>query len=220
METKPKAPTFAARRVSNETRIEIELKLSPGEINLNSGIGFLDHLLASLAHHAGWSLTLSCEGDLDVDDHHSAEDIAITLGAVLKAAVADQGPIARFGSACAPLDEALARAVVDVSGRPWASIDLGLGREKLGDLAAENVGHFLESLATNAGICLHVDVLKGKNDHHRAEAAFKALALALREALAPLARPEGGKSGGANSTKGQAVLSVARKDDAGKGYGS
>ena len=220
METRPRAQTFAAKRVSNETRVEIELKLSPGETNLNSGIGFLDHLLTSLAHHAGWSLTLSCEGDLDVDDHHSAEDIAITLGAVLKAAIAEQGPIARFGSAFAPLDEALARAVVDVSGRPWVSIDLGLGREKLGDLAAENIGHFLESLAGNAGICLHVDVLKGKNDHHRAEAAFKALALAFREALAPLARPEGGKSGGTNSTKGQAVLSVARKDDAGKGYGS
>jgi imidazoleglycerol-phosphate dehydratase len=220
METKTKTSTFAAKRVSNETRVEIELKLSPGEINLNSGLGFLDHLLTSLAHHAGWSLSLSCEGDLDVDDHHSAEDIAITLGAVLKAAIAERGAIVRFGSAYAPLDEALARAVIDVSGRPWASIDLGLEREKLGDLSAENIGHFLESLATNAGLCLHVDVLKGKNDHHRAEAAFKALALALKEALAPIARYEGGKAGGVNSTKGPAVLSVARKDEAGTGYGS
>jgi imidazoleglycerol-phosphate dehydratase len=220
METKTKTSTFAAKRVSNETRVEIELKLSPGEINLNSGLGFLDHLLTSLAHHAGWSLSLSCEGDLDVDDHHSAEDIAITLGAVLAAAVAERGAIARFGSAYAPLDEALARAVVDVSGRAWASIDLGLEREKLGDLSAENVGHFLESFAANAGLCLHVDVLKGENDHHRAEAAFKALALALKEALAPLASCEGAKSGGVNSTKGPAVLSVARKDETGTGYGS
>jgi imidazoleglycerol-phosphate dehydratase len=220
METKPRTPTFAAKRVSNETRVEIEIRMSPGEINLNSGIGFLDHLLTSLAHHAGWSLTLSCEGDLDVDDHHTAEDVALTLGAALRAALSDLGPIARFGSAYAPLDEALARAVVDISGRPWASVDLGLEREKLGDLATENIGHFLESLAVSSGLCLHVDVLKGKNDHHRAEAAFKALALALREALAPLARPEGAKTGGTNSTKGPAVLSVTRKEESGSGYGS
>ncbi|MCX7027556.1 MAG: imidazoleglycerol-phosphate dehydratase [Spirochaetes bacterium] len=220
MEIKSKISTFAAKRVSGETRVEIELRLCPGKIDLNSGLGFLDHLLTSLAHHAGWSLSLSCEGDLDVDDHHSAEDIAITLGAVLKEAAAERGAMTRFGSAFAPLDEALARAVVDFSGRPWAEIDLDLSREKLGDIAAENIGHFLESLAANAGICFHVDVLKGKNDHHKAEAAFKALALALRQALSPLPGFKEGKTRGINSTKGPAVLSVTRKDETETGYGT
>ena len=218
MDTKSKASTFAAKRVSGETRVEIELRLSPGEVNLNSGLGFLDHLLSSLAHHAGWSITLTCEGDLAVDDHHSTEDIAITLGAALKAAAAEQSPITRFGSAFAPLDEALARAVVDFSGRPWAEIDMGFERERLGDLATENIGHFIESLATNSGICIHVDVLKGKNDHHRAEAAFKAMALAFKQALAPLPKPEAGRTGSVNSTKGPAVLSVIKKDEGAVGY--
>lgn len=213
MDTTPKASTFAAERVSGETRIQLELRLSPGTIELNTGIGFLDHLLTSLAHHAGWSLSLTCEGDLEVDDHHSAEDVAITLGATLKEAAAERSPIVRFGSAFAPLDEALARAVVDFSGRPWAEVDLGLGRDQIGGIAAENVGHFLESFAANAGLCLHVDVLKGRNDHHRAEAAFKALALAMRQALAPSSFAVAGTRTAANSTKGQAVLSVSRREE-------
>ncbi len=200
-------------RESKETRIRLELELSPGLSSIHSGVGFLDHLLASLAHHAEWTLTLSCEGDLNVDDHHSAEDCAIALGVALKEAFADRGSVRRFGSAFAPLDEALARAVVDISGRPWCDANLGLEREFIGELACENIPHFLSSLAVNACMTVHVDVLKGCNDHHKAEAAFKALALALKEALEPSrARGEtGDKKAGANSTKGRAVTTVARQ---------
>ena len=209
--------TFAASRESKETKIHLELDLFPGTSSISTGLGFLDHLLYSLSYHAGWSLDLECEGDIEVDDHHSAEDCAITLGAALKEAVCDIGPIRRFGSAYAPLDEALARAVVDISGRPFCDADLGLEREMIGDLASENVGHFLSSLASNAGITIHVDVLKGCNDHHRAEAAFKALALALREALAPAgsAATDPGATKAA-STKGAALLKVTKKVNSGK----
>jgi imidazoleglycerol phosphate dehydratase HisB len=148
-----------------------------------TGIGFLDHLLATLARHAAFDLRLACRGDLHIDDHHSAEDCALALGAALDQALADRRGIARFGHAYAPLDEALARAVVDLSGRPFPRIELGLRREALGTLAAENVGHVLGSLAVAARMNLHVDVLRGQNDHHRAEAAFKAVALALGAAV-------------------------------------
>ena len=206
-------------RESNETRISAELRLSPGQSSIHSGIGFLDHLLASLAHHAGWTLALSCKGDLDIDDHHSVEDCAIVLGVALKEAIADRGVIRRFGSAFAPLDEALARAVVDISGRPWCDANLGLEREFIGDLACENIPHFLSSLAANACVTMHVDVLKGRNDHHKAEAAFKALALALREALEPsrASGDIGDKATGANSTKGRAVITVERPEKPAEG---
>lgn len=170
-------------RETRETRVSVELVLEPGPVDVRSGIGFLDHLLSSLALHGGLSLTLSCEGDLRVDDHHSAEDCALALGTALGQALGDKAGIRRFGSACAPLDESLARAVVDLSGRPFAFVELGLTREALGDLACENVAHVVSSLATAAMATIHLDVLRGQNDHHRAEAAFKALALALREAV-------------------------------------
>jgi imidazoleglycerol phosphate dehydratase HisB len=173
------------RRETGETRIAVALDLDgTGRSEIRSGIGFLDHLLATLARHARFDLNLSCEGDLNVDDHHSAEDCALAIGEAIDRALGDRRGIARFGSAFAPLDEALARAVVDVSGRPLAVLDLGLQREALGALACENVSHVLRSLATAARLTLHVDVLRGENDHHRAEAAFKATALALRQALA------------------------------------
>jgi len=134
-----------------------------------------------------------------VDDHHTAEDCALALGTAMRELLGDGSGIARFGFAYAPLDEALARAVVDLSGRPWAGIRLGLERERLGALATENVGHVLVSLATAARCSLHVDVLRGANDHHRAEAAFKATALALRQAVG---RVPGGR---VPSTKGVLV---------------
>ena len=171
-------------RETKETRVRVELALEPGPVDVRTGIGFLDHLLSSLAFHGGLSLTLSCEGDLQVDDHHSAEDCALALGAALGQALGDKAGIRRFGSAHAPLDESLARAVVDLSGRPFAFVDLGLGREAIGGLACENVAHVVTSLAMAAMATIHLDVLRGQNDHHRAEAAFKALALALREAIA------------------------------------
>ena len=122
---------------------------------------------------------------LQIDDHHTAEDCALALGEALDSLLGDRGDIRRFGSAHAPLDESLARAVVDLSGRPWPEIHLGLTRERLGSLSAENVGHVLATIAMRARCALHVDLLRGTNDHHRAEAAFKATALALRQALEP-----------------------------------
>lgn len=173
------------RRETLETKIAVTLALDgSGTSRIDSGIGFLDHLLTALVKHARFDVSLQCQGDLHVDDHHSAEDCALALGAALDRALGQRRGITRFGSAYAPLDEALARAVVDFSGRPFAAIDLGLTRGNLGTLACENVGHVLSSLATAARATLHVDVLKGENDHHRAEAAFKAVALALRQAVA------------------------------------
>ncbi len=173
------------QRSTTETRISAALVLDgTGAGTIQTGIGFLDHLLQALVRHAGFDLELTCRGDLQVDDHHSAEDCALVLGSALDQALNARRGIARFGHAYAPLDDALARAVVDLSGRPFTAIDLGLQRERLGDLACENISHVLRSLAVGARCNLHVDVVRGENDHHRAEAAFKATALALRQAVA------------------------------------
>lgn len=171
-------------RITRETAVRVSLELAgTGNAEVRTGVGFLDHLLESLARHARFNLTLTCEGDIRVDDHHTAEDCALVLGEALDRALGERRGIDRFGWAFAPLDEALARAVVDLSGRPFAAVDLGLGRETIGGLACENVGHVLRSIAMAARLTLHVDVLRGENDHHRAEAAFKACALALRQAV-------------------------------------
>ena len=177
--------TSTIERTTRETTIRGSLVLD-GErvISVKTGIGFLDHMLTALAFHAGWDLELECSGDLEVDDHHTAEDCALALGEAIDRALGDRTGINRFGWAYAPLDEALARVVVDLSGRPWPEIELGLERELLGALATENVRHVFVSLAMSMRAAVHVDVLRGENDHHRAEAAFKALALALKTALA------------------------------------
>jgi imidazoleglycerol-phosphate dehydratase len=171
-------------RQTRETRVLV--RLSPdgsGTADIGTGIGFLDHLLSALAFHSRFDIRLECQGDLGVDDHHTAEDCALALGQALDAALGDRAGIERFGSAYAPLDEALARAVIDLSGRPSAHVELGLVRPAIGGIASENIAHVLSSFATAARAALHVDVIKGRNDHHRAEAAFKALALALRAAV-------------------------------------
>ena len=171
-------------RRTKETEISVRLNLDgTGAAKVATGIGFLDHLLDALAKHARFDLELSCKGDLLIDDHHTAEDCGLTLGTALQQALGPRVGIRRFGYAYAPLDEALARAVVDISGRPFADVNLGLTRERLGELSCENIPHVLSSLASTASLTLHVDVLKGENDHHRAEAAFKAVALALRAAV-------------------------------------
>lgn len=172
-------------RQTKETDVRVELHLDgTGRAEIETGIGFLDHLLETLSRHARIDLRLRCKGDLQVDDHHSAEDCGLVLGQAFDKALGEKKGIKRFGSAYAPLDEALARAVVDFSGRPYAAIDLGLKRDRIGALACENVGHLLQSFAMGAKMTLHVDVLKGFNEHHRAEAAFKATALAVRDAVA------------------------------------
>jgi len=179
------ARTVNVTRKTRETSIRVTLDLDgAGKTSIKTGIGFLDHLLDALGHHARFDLALTCEGDLAVDDHHTAEDCALALGEALDRALGERRGVNRFGWALAPLDEALARAVIDLSGRPFSDVALGLRREAIGGLACENVAHLLRSLATAARMTLHVDVLKGENDHHRAEAAFKATALALRQAVA------------------------------------
>ncbi len=170
-------------RSTRETTIRALLTLdAPTPAQITTGIGFLDHMLTALASHARWSLSLTCNGDLHLDDHHTVEDCAIVLGQCLDQALADRTNLTRFASAYAPLDDALARATVDLATRPFASIDLGLRREMIGELSCENLPHFFTTFAINARMTLHIDVLKGINDHHRAEAAFKALAFALRQA--------------------------------------
>ncbi len=172
-------------RSTRETTISLSLVLDgTGVADVATGIGFLDHLLTALAHHARFDLNLRCVGDLNVDDHHTAEDCALALGSALDQALGDRVGIARFGHAFAPLDEALSRVVVDLVSRPVAVVSLGLTRERLGALACENVPHVLRSLAMAGRFTLHADVLRGENDHHRAESAFKALAIALRGAVA------------------------------------
>jgi imidazoleglycerol-phosphate dehydratase len=170
-----------------------------GESEVATGVGFLDHMLSAFSKHGRIDLVLRCRGDLWIDDHHTAEDCALALGAAVDRALGARKNIRRWGSALCPLDEALARAVIDISSRPFAEVNLGLAREKLGELSCEMVPHVLASFAEAARITLHVDVLKGKNDHHRAEASFKALGVALREAVSLDA---GGAAGGVPSTKG------------------
>ena len=172
-------------RKTSETDIRLSLNLDgTGHAKISTGIGFLDHLLTCLARHSRIDVELECTGDLSVDDHHTAEDCAICLGRAIAEALGERRGIKRFGSAYAPLDEALARAVVDLSGRPFAVVNLGLERGRIGGLTAENVPHVIQSLATSCRATLHVDLIRGENGHHKAEAAFKALALALRDAVA------------------------------------
>ena len=172
-------------RTTKETDIICKLNLDgSGIVDVETGIGFFDHMLASLVKHARFDLRLSCKGDLHIDDHHSVEDCALIIGNCLDNALGERKGIVRFGSAHVPLDEALCRAVVDLAGRPYPAINLGLTRERLGELSCENITHFFESFAVTGRMALHVDVLKGSNDHHRSESSFKAVAVALRQAVA------------------------------------
>ncbi|PNP73966.1 hypothetical protein FNYG_12715 [Fusarium nygamai] len=213
----------ALARDTNETKIQLALNLDGGDfppetdsrllndgdshasqasksqkIAVNTGIGFLDHMLHALAKHAGWSLALNCKGDLHIDDHHTAEDVCIALGYAFAQALGTPAGLARFGYAYAPLDEALSRAVIDLSNRPYSVVDLGLKREWLGQLSTEMVPHCLQSFAQGARVTLHVHCLHGDNDHHRAESAFKALAVAIKAATTRIP----GKEGEVPSTKG------------------
>ncbi|MHC4377479.1 MAG: imidazoleglycerol-phosphate dehydratase HisB [Planctomycetota bacterium] len=171
-------------RATRETRIELRLDLDgSGAADVSTGLGFLDHMLESLTLFSRFDLRLRVEGDLQVDDHHTVEDVALSLGRAVDEAIGERRGLRRFGQAYAPLDEALVRCVLDVSSRPFARVNLGFRRERLGDVATENLTHFFQSFATAARLTLHLDLLEGENDHHKCEAAFKACALALRSAL-------------------------------------
>lgn len=178
------ARTATVQRATRETDIRATVVLDgAGRADVRTGIGFLDHMLGALVFHSRLDLQLACSGDLQVDDHHTVEDCAIVLGLAMDEALGARQGIRRFGWAYAPLDEALARAVIDLSGRGFCRADLQLRRERVGELSCENVPHFFRSLAMAMRATLHVDVLAGENDHHRVESSFKALALALREAV-------------------------------------
>ncbi len=186
-------------RTTRETDVTVSVDLDgSGVAEISTGVGFYDHLLASLAHHALFDLSVRATGDLEVDDHHTVEDVALVLGSALAEALGDRAGIQRFGDATIPMDEAVATAVLDVGGRPYAVVDLPFRGEKAGALTLQLVEHALEAFARTSGTTLHVRG-SGRNDHHLAEAAFKALARALRAAVEPDPRRRG-----VPSTKGPA----------------
>ena len=186
-------------RLTGETQVLVELDLDGvGVVDVATRVPFFDHMLAQLGKHGSIDLSVHASGDIEVDAHHTVEDTAIVLGEALRQALGDKKGICRFGDALVPLDEALVQAVVDLSGRPYV-----VHREPdrmpplIGTYDTTLTGHFFQTLASNAGICLHVLVLSGRNPHHIVEAQFKAVARALRAAAAPDPR-----SGGVPSTKG------------------
>jgi len=175
--------TASVNRATRETTVSVELDLDgAGNAGVETGVGFFDHLLTALATHGLFDLTVKTSGDLVIDDHHTVEDTALVLGTAFADALGDRAGIRRFGDARAPMDEAVAEAVIDFSGRPYAVIDLELSTPYLGNLTTQNIPHALEAFARTAGLTLHLRS-RGQNDHHVAEAAFKALARALREAV-------------------------------------
>ncbi|HXG42332.1 MAG TPA: imidazoleglycerol-phosphate dehydratase HisB [Dehalococcoidia bacterium] len=179
-------------RETGETRVEVALDLDGrGRGSIATGIGMLDHLLEQLARHGLFDISIEARGDLDREAHHLVEDVGLALGQALDHALGERRGIARFGHAVVPLDEALALAAVDLGGRPYAAVELPFRRDYLGALPTEMVPHFLASLAQAGRLNLHLRLLSGENDHHRAEAAFKALALALRQATRAEPRLEG-----------------------------
>ncbi|MFA4956561.1 MAG: imidazoleglycerol-phosphate dehydratase HisB [Candidatus Methanoperedens sp.] len=170
-------------RKTNETDIELKINLDgSGNSDINTGIVFFDHMLKSFARHGSFDLTIKARGDLTVDDHHTVEDVGITLGSAIVKALGDKKGIERFADACVPMDEALASAAVDISGRSFLVLNAKFTNPNIGGLTSQNVRHFFESLTANAGINAHLDV-SGDNDHHKAEALFKAFGIALKKAV-------------------------------------
>jgi imidazoleglycerol-phosphate dehydratase len=186
-------------RKTKETDIEISVELDgTGATTIETGVGFFDHLLTSLGHHSLIDLVIRCDGDLDIDDHHTVEDTATVLGQAIGQALGGRAGIQRFGDATVPMDEAIATCSIDAGGRPYAVIDVPLRQSMIGNLSTQNVPHALEAFARSAGFTLHLTA-SGSNDHHIAEAAFKALARAIRAAVATDNRRTG-----VASTKGTA----------------
>lgn len=172
------------KRKTAETDIVLEFKADgSGKSKINSGIGFMDHMLTLFSCHGSFDLTLNCKGDTEVDDHHSAEDIGICLGKAFREALGDKKGIARYGDIILPMDEALVLAAVDISGRAALNYDINIKAKKIGNFDTELIEEFLIAFVNNAGITLHVRQLAGKNSHHIAEAVFKAIARALRKAV-------------------------------------
>ena len=173
-------------RQTGETKIDLSLNLDGrGQTSAHTGVGFFNHMLDLLGRHGLIDLDVTAEGDLQVDSHHTVEDVGIVLGQALDKALGERRGIRRFGDAVVPLDEALAQVAVDLGGRGWASIDLPFRGPSIGGLSSEMIPHLLQSFAMDGRFSLHVRLLAGDNDHHRAEASFKALARALDDATRP-----------------------------------
>lgn len=171
-------------RATRETTIRVRVDLDgSGATSVDTGVGFYDHLLTSFGHHALIDLEVTASGDLHIDEHHTVEDVALVLGDALAGALGDRAGIVRFGDAVVPMDDALARVALDLSGRPYPVLDLAFRGERVGTLSTQLVEHALESLARTLGANLHATAT-GRNDHHIAEATFKALARAMRSAVA------------------------------------
>lgn len=170
-------------RTTQETSISLTLNLDGNGISkISTGIGFLDHMLTLFSFHSGIDLTIECNGDIEVDDHHTTEDIGLTLGQALLDALGDKKGVNRYGLSYVPMDETLARVVVDFSGRPYLIYDAKIEREKVGLLDTQNVKEFFKSVSNEAKMNCHMEVLYGENDHHKIEALFKAFGRAVKEA--------------------------------------
>lgn len=191
--------TATVSRHTSETRIEVEVNLDgTGQYAIETGVGFFDHMLEQLARHSLIDIRLRCEGDLHIDQHHTVEDSALALGEAVAKALGDKRGIRRYADAHSPMDETLTRVAVDISGRPWLVWKTAFTQTRLGEMDTELFQHFFHSFAQTAGLTLHVETLYGENNHHIAEAAFKGLARALREAVEIDPR----KAGVIPSTKG------------------
>jgi len=182
-----------------ETKIRVALDLDgTGAAKLATGIGFFDHMLDQIARHGLIDLTVEAQGDLHIDGHHTVEDVGITLGQALAKALGDKKGLRRYGHAYVPLDEALSRVVVDLSGRPGLTFNVPFTRAAIGEFDVDLVREFFQGLVNHAAITVHIDALRGDNSHHQAETVFKAFARALREAVEPDPRA----AGAVPSTKG------------------
>jgi imidazoleglycerol-phosphate dehydratase len=191
--------TATTERRTTETQVQVTLDLGgSGRCDVSTGIGFLDHMLRHVAVHGLLDLTVRAQGDLEIDPHHTVEDVALALGACLDRALGERKGLVRMGYAYVPMDEALAFVAVDLSGRPYAVIDADWGGPAIGQMPTTLVPHFLESLAVTGRMNLHARVLYGRDDHHKAEALFKALGRALEMAV----RVEPRRGGNVPSTKG------------------
>ena len=174
------------QRKTKETDIETELRIDgSGIVTIDTGIGFFDHMLSSFALHAAFDLSIRCSGDLTVDSHHTIEDVGILLGKAFAQAIEDRSKITRYGSAIIPMDESLARAVVDICGRSFLFFDADFKDSMIGTMSTQMIEEFWRAFSANAQMTLHIEVLHGRNDHHKAEAIFKAVAHALRQAVIP-----------------------------------
>jgi imidazoleglycerol-phosphate dehydratase len=174
----------AIHRKTKETDVRVSLNLDgTGLSKISTGLPFLDHMLELFAKHGLFDLELKCKGDLEIDDHHSVEDIAITLGQALRTALGDKAAINRYGSAIVPMDEALCGCAIDLSGRFYLSYQIPTRRQKIGNFSVELAEHFWRSLAETAKFNLHMDLIRGRNTHHILESTFKAFARSLRQAV-------------------------------------